>query len=61
MADLRITCALSFGTAFIGMGLLTAIPGTGLLLLMTGWLCAPATVASRAAARSPVWARAAVG
>ena len=57
----RIICALLFGTAFIGMGLLTAIPGTALLLLMTGWLCAPATMPSRAAARSPVWARAAVG
>ena len=37
----RVTCALSFGTAFIGTGLLTAIPGTSLLLLMTGWMCVP--------------------
>jgi hypothetical protein len=37
----RITSALFFATAFIGTGLLTAIPCTSLLLLMTGWLCAP--------------------
>ena len=37
----RVTVVLYFGTAFIGTGLLTAIPGTGLLLLMTGWLCVP--------------------
>ncbi len=37
----RATVALYFGTAFIGTGLLTAIPGTILLLFMTGWLTAP--------------------
>lgn len=37
----RVTVALYFGTAFIGLGLLTAIPGTCLLLFMTGWLWAP--------------------
>jgi hypothetical protein len=37
----RATVALYFGTAFIGTGLLTAIPCTSLLLFMTGWLCAP--------------------
>ena len=37
----RVTTALSFGTAFMGTGLLTSIPGTALLLFMTGWMCAP--------------------
>jgi hypothetical protein len=37
----RVTVALYFGTAFIGTGLLTAIPGTCMLLFMTGWLNAP--------------------
>jgi hypothetical protein len=37
----RVTVALYFGTAFIGSGLLTSIPCTGLLLFMTGWMCAP--------------------
>ena len=36
-----VTVALYFGTAFIGIGLLTAIPGTCLLLFMTGWMCVP--------------------
>lgn len=33
--------SISFATAFIGTGLLTAIPGTSLLLLLLGWLVAP--------------------
>lgn len=37
----RVTVALYFCTAFIGVGLLTAIPGTYLLLFMTGWMFAP--------------------
>jgi hypothetical protein len=37
----RLTCALIYGTAFIGSGLLTEIPGTFLLLFLTGWLTAP--------------------
>jgi hypothetical protein len=37
----RVTVALYFGTAFIGVGLMTAIPGTCMLLFMTGWMCAP--------------------
>ncbi len=37
----RVTVALYFATAFIGTGLLTAIPGTSMLLFMTGWMCAP--------------------
>lgn len=37
----RVTSALYFGTAFIGTGLLTAIPNTCMLLFITGWLCAP--------------------
>jgi hypothetical protein len=37
----RITTALCFGTAFMGTGLMTSIPGTCLLLFMTGWMRAP--------------------
>jgi hypothetical protein len=37
----RVTVALYFGTAFIGVGLMTAIPGTCMLLFLTGWMCAP--------------------
>jgi hypothetical protein len=37
----KVTIALYFGTAFIGTGLLTAIPGTAMLLLFTGWISAP--------------------
>jgi hypothetical protein len=37
----RATVALFFGTAFIGAGLLTAIPASCMLLLMTGWLYVP--------------------
>ncbi|SRR5579875_50785 len=37
----RVTVALNFGTAFIGTGLLTAIPGAFMILFMTGWLWAP--------------------
>jgi len=57
----RVTCALFFGTAFIGTGLLTAIPFTPLLLLMTGWLCAPKLRPIRVTAHSPIWAPAAAG
>ncbi len=57
----RVTTALYFGTAFIGTGLLTAIPGTSLLLLMTGWMCVPKLKRVRVTARSPAWARAAAG
>ncbi len=37
----KVTCAATFGTAFIGVGLLTSIPGTALLLFMTGWMWGP--------------------
>jgi hypothetical protein len=37
----RVTVALYFGTAFIGLGLMTSIPGSCMLLFMTGWMCAP--------------------
>jgi hypothetical protein len=37
----KVTTVLAFGTAFIGTGLLTAIPGTAMLLLFMGWICAP--------------------
>jgi hypothetical protein len=37
----RATVAIFFATAFIGAGLLIAIPAACMLLFMTGWLCAP--------------------
>jgi hypothetical protein len=37
----RVTVVLDFCTAFVGTGLLTAIPGTCMLLFMTGWMCSP--------------------
>jgi hypothetical protein len=36
-----VTTVLAFGTALIGTGLLTAIPGTAMTLMFTGWMCAP--------------------
>jgi hypothetical protein len=35
------TCLIYFGTAFIGLGLLSAVPGTSMLLLLVGWTAAP--------------------
>ena len=58
----RVTSALFFGTAVIGTGLLTAIPCTALLLLMTGWLCAPKLKRFRVGADdAELWAVTAVG
>jgi hypothetical protein len=58
----RVTVALYFGTAFIGTGLLTAIPGTAILLFMTGWLCAPRLRKFRVAAEDGErWAYSAAG
>ena len=59
----RVATALYFGTAFIGTGLLTAIPGTALLLIMTGWMCVPKPTPAqvRAIPRSMVRASAAAG
>ncbi len=56
-----VTVVLYFGTAFIGTGLLTAIPGTALLLFMTGWMCVPKLKPVRVRAHSTAWARAAAG
>jgi hypothetical protein len=56
-----VTSALSFAVAFIGTGLLTAIPGTALVLLMTGWMCVPKLKPVRVTAHSPAWVRAATG
>ena len=56
-----VTLVLYFGTAFIGTGLLTAIPGTALLLFMTGWMCVPKPKPVRVRAHSTAWARAATG
>ena len=58
----RVTSALYFATAFIGTGLLTAIPGTTLLLLHTGWLCAPRLRPFRITAEeAETWAQPATG
>ena len=35
---LRVTCAAFFATGLIGIGLLTSVPGTCLLLLSIGWI-----------------------
>jgi O-Antigen ligase len=35
------TCAAYFGTAFIGLGLLTAVPNAAMLLMYAGWVAAP--------------------
>jgi len=37
----RVTVALYFCTAILGVGLMTSIPSTCMLLFMTGWMCAP--------------------
>ncbi|MGH8013675.1 MAG: O-antigen ligase family protein [Candidatus Binataceae bacterium] len=37
----RFLCLAVFVTAVLGTGLLTAIPGTGILLMYCGWLAAP--------------------
>jgi hypothetical protein len=37
----RVTVALYFVTAFIGVGLMTSIPGSSMLLFLTGWMGAP--------------------
>jgi hypothetical protein len=58
----RVTTALYFGTAFLGTGLLTSIPGSTLLLLHTGWLCAPKLRPFRITAEeAETWAQLAVG
>ncbi len=58
----RVTVALYFGTAFLGTGLLTAIPTTAILLFMTGWLCAPRLRRLRVAAgHGEHWAYSAAG
>jgi hypothetical protein len=58
----RVTSALYFATAFLGTGLLTAIPGTTLLLFHTGWLCAPRLRRFRITAEeAETWAQPALG
>ena len=47
----RLFCAVSFLTGMIGTGVLTAIPGTALLLFMSGWIAVPQSV--RVPARVP--------
>ncbi len=40
----RVATAAYFGAGLIGIGLLTAIPHTGLFLLLTGWIVVPPDV-----------------
>jgi hypothetical protein len=48
---------IGFGTAWIGLGLLTSIPGTVMLLLGAGWAVVPPEAPSRQAAPGPArWA-----
>jgi hypothetical protein len=37
----RLFCLISFATAPIGLGMLDAIPGTEILLMLAGWFAAP--------------------
>ena len=45
--------AFGFGTAWIGLGMLTAIPGTALMLLGMGWVAAPPAAEARVVRRYP--------
>lgn len=36
-----VTCACTFATGLIGVGLFTSVPTTALLLLLTGWIVVP--------------------
>ncbi|MGH7934951.1 MAG: hypothetical protein ACREQN_17560 [Candidatus Binataceae bacterium] len=40
----RFVCMLAFAEGMIGTGMLTAIPGTAVMLMFVGWLAAPAMV-----------------
>ncbi|MBV8055275.1 MAG: O-antigen ligase family protein [Deltaproteobacteria bacterium] len=37
----RLFCLISFATAPLGIGMLDAIPSTGMLLMLAGWIAAP--------------------
>ena len=47
---MRVAGAASFATGLLGTGLLTAIPGTAVLLLTMGWVAVPERVPDAAAA-----------
>ena len=49
----RVFCLLSFATAPLGLGLLDAIPGTEMLLILAGWCTAPDPVISWARQSKP--------
>jgi hypothetical protein len=36
-----VVCACVFATGLIGTGLLTSVPSTAILLLLTGWIVVP--------------------
>lgn len=57
---LRVVCAAFFFTGMIGVGLLTSIPGSALMLLSVGWI-ATRQSGRRPALGSPVTAREAEG
>ena len=50
-----IACLLYFGTALIGLGLLTSIPHTALLLICMGWVSARRPPPLEQAAPEPEW------
>jgi O-antigen ligase/polysaccharide polymerase Wzy-like membrane protein len=47
----RLLCAISFATAPMGLGMLTAIPQTASLLVLCGWIASPQVVPVRRRAR----------
>lgn len=52
----RMFCAVSFLTGMLGTGMLTSIPGTALLLFLSGWIAVPQSVRipARAARKQPL-------
>ena len=49
----RLLCTISFATAPMGLGMLTAIPQTASLLVLCGWIASPQIVPVRRRARRP--------
>ena len=47
----RVLCTISFATAPMGLGMLTAIPQTASLLVLCGWFASPQVVSVRRRAR----------
>jgi hypothetical protein len=49
----RFFCTISFATAPLGLGMLTAIPSTATLLVFCGWIASPQVAPVRRRARRP--------